>query len=175
MRKRNFTIIEFFVVICIILILAGMLIPAITRSRDVRRYNVWLDQEGLSKDDVSIEKFLKIFVNRDETGKVVVNWDALPQKTENNEVKKKEDKSEDKTEKELESKTYDTYTLWCKKTGNPKKYSRKEFDALKEQGIIKECTFDFYKYSTGNPRSLTEEEFNALVKVDAFDFSKTWK
>ena len=60
--------------------------------------------------------------------------------------------------------TQTVYDNWCQFTGNPKKLTKSQFDALYESDLIDEFKYSNYNKLTGNPQSLSEEEFNTLKK-----------
>ena len=167
---KRFTVIELLVVVAILGILSSILVPALQTARTKTLQIKWCEQNSIPPSQVSLSDFKQAFIKIDENGKILVSEALLPLAKEN--IKHEEEVKSPVAKPDAPKLT--TYELWCKHTGNPKKFSVQEFKTLLAEGLVKECSFETYKYCTGNPRSLTKEEFEVLVKADAFDFSGVW-
>jgi len=172
--KQRFTLPELLVVTAILLILVGMLVPALARAIRLSRHINFCSHARTQldlKEDVkllSIEEFCGVY----ETeafhpelmdlceGKKKFSETTIP-------IIKTKMRNIGKT---VKVQSGDLYQQWSVFTGNPQKLSRQQFNILREKDLIEELHFDTWDRVTGNPQELSKEQFEALKANNAISF-----
>ena len=158
--RGRFTIIELIVVVAIIALLSSILFPALHTVRMKTIQIKWCEQNSIPRSQVSFYDFKQAYIKIDKDGKILVSEALLPLVKEN--IKHEKEVKHPAVKPEVQKLT--TYELWCKHTGNPKKFSAQEFETLLAENLVKECSFESYKYSTGNPPESNERRVRGSSK-----------
>lgn len=163
MEKNRFTLIEMMIVVATVGIVALMLTPVIIFAWKTgyvqdfdKRYPGVLDEKmknDIARSNANFD---------DDTWNEFRSVSRGEMKLEDANLLKRHFPKIKKNDGTMSSTSGDTYERWCSFTGNPKGWTRQEFEALAEKDQVIELRFANWATITGNPKGFTEEQFNAL-------------
>jgi len=166
MVTRKFQLVEFLTIIVIIAIATMMLLPLIFMARQKERYQKFCAKYGT--EVYTLKEFNALCNDKEKSVEIlgITNGTVDPANTKHFKhlVGKLNSGSSVFNAKE------DLYDRWAAFSGNPKKLTRQEFNALASDDLIKELKYDYWRTATGNPKNLSREEFECLKNKGLITF-----
>jgi prepilin-type N-terminal cleavage/methylation domain-containing protein len=168
MISHRFTLIELIVVIAIVAILAGIMLPVISKAVQTSRMKKFVEayQDAIPADTLKNLAFEKLPGEGHELA--YEEFDKVADgKMKLDEAASLQPYRQGSTAGETQG---DLYERWAKYTGNPKGWTRQEFEALAAQNEIPELMYHKWAELTGNPKAFTREQFEALKAKNLVSF-----
>ena len=184
MKNKNFTPVEFIVIVAIIAILVGMLLPALNQARNTARWTRVCKKANVA---LNTPKGREIISSREYFALVKSHGDDMNINHEKNaeelrliatgdlDISKTTIPLLQERLGQIQSSapidTDDLYSCWADYTGNPRKLTRQQFEVLKDKNLIKLLQYRNFKTLTSS-QDLTEEEFKVLRDSNLLAFPK---
>ena len=162
--KRNFTVIEFLIVIAVIALLLGTLFQAIDQARRKARYLNFREHQGY--DLLTFEEYQQIERTDDDILKnelIDMTYGSL----EAQEAKHFCEYMGHDTEGP--SLSNGAYNIWVNYSGNPNSWTEEEFNHLLEENQVPDI-YEAWVYHTGNVKKFTKEQFESLMSAGLIEF-----